>query len=241
MDNSSYKIKSGFITGLVQTILLYPLDTIHLRYFLNYQETQILYSGLAFTLFGNLIKKSLLFPVQDISSGYAKNKDISYPSMFSAFIGGTLGLCLTPINSIRVPLQLNPINTVGAVCRGIYQYHGILGFYRGGFGIFCRNFIWTFVYFPSFNYLLNLYHSVLLSSITASFLATTLSYPLNSSRLYRQDHLNNYSFRYGIRRAFDPTRSNLTSFLVGNLRISLSACFTHCVYLMVSSSSKLKH
>ena len=143
------KFRDGLITGATQTTLLYPLDILHVKWFLHKPVENYLFNGLGFTLFGNCLKRSIIFPLQDSVTTYLASKELTkYQSPVCAAAGALSGLVLTPINSIRVPLQLSTDKRWFQVSKEIYQVHGINGFYRGGLGTMYRNAIWTLFYFP---------------------------------------------------------------------------------------------
>ncbi len=226
------KFKNGLIAGAVQTSVLYPLDILHVKLFLQKPVSAFVYNGFYFTLFGNCLKRSLIFPLQDSITTHLKdNGKEKYANIACTAAGAMLGLVLTPINSIRTPLQIHDTKNLFTVTKEIYRTHGFKGFYKGGLGIMLRNAIWTYFYFPVFNYCIEKYNNKILASMSASIIATTLAYPLDGSRLYRQHHEHNHNFFYGIRKSFSPTQSNICSLIVGNIRVSLSVCIAHFIYL----------
>ena len=227
MSNNLEKYKVGLVAGTLQTMMVYPFDVIRIRLFTKEMIGRWFYNGIIFTLITNIIKTGLYYPTQDIISSYlGSNRQIT-----TNFIVGTLtGLITTPINAVKIPLQMSCNNKFQNVIREIYKKYGLGGFMRGAVPICLRDAIWTIVYFSMFNRA-NGHEHILLASLSSSLVATTLAYPFDGSRICMQHHRHQHSFWYGFKESLQLKQSNIKSFVVGNTRVSIATCIGHYTYL----------
>jgi len=234
MSNDTIKkYKSGCIAATLQTLLVYPLDVIRVKSFIQTTVGKWLYNGLLFTIMSNIFRTSLYYPTQDIISHYFDNDRQTEANLIVCILTSIL---TTPINSIKTPLQISSTIKINKVISEIYNKYGIKGFYRGSIPICFRDSLWTVIYFKLFNNYNYNDNNRLLASIYSSTIAATLTYPFDSSRICMQHHKHTYKFWYGFRESFQPTFSNLKSFATGNLRVTFATCIGHYTYLWMQDN-----
>lgn len=226
----------GLLAAALQVILVYPFDILRVKYFVQEGTADLqLYNGLAFSLIASIIKLSLIYPNQHFLTEHLFRE---YPLFGNAILGILLGLMTTPINIIKIPIQLDGNKSVWKVMQDIWKLHGIKGFFHGGLATIGRDFSWTISYFQIFQQLQQRQFDNLLIIVIASLIATTISYPFDCVRLYQQIYFNQSHSIDGLKQSLSLTRSNLQGFLVSNARVTVATLIGHGTYLWLSSSIK---
>lgn len=229
------KYKNGLIVGLSNTIITHPIDTMRLRIFFDTKNINIkdAYKGINFNLVTSSIKMMLNYPTQE----YFENKFVksNNSKLYSGILTGLLiGIFATPINNIKIPLQIHNHGVLDAT-KKIYNSYGIKGFTRGGLSTLMRDISWNALYFPVYSYFSeDLKYNKIISSIMASMLSTTVAYPLDGIRLYRQNYKQNYNFIHGLEKSLELSRINFKSYCIAITRVPLSTMFTHMFYLYLN-------
>ena len=247
MDTSK-KLTSGLITGAANTVLFYPIDVLRVRLFLKHRSVSTgLSNGLSFSVLAGAIKNLATYPVQEIiQSGLAQTRLSEkstqvYSGMLTGIVASVVG---NPINAIKVPLQSSHTKkSTYQVVSTIYKNYGVSGFFRGGWGLFARDFSWATVYFSSYGF--SLWHvnqlitprfnkqNEIVASLFSGAASMVVAYPFDGMRLYRQYHKNDYNIWHGFRASLKPTAANIRSFTTGLVRVPLSITFSHISYLAV--------
>lgn len=231
----------GAMVGMAQAIVFHPIDLIRIRYFLKKQELghpRTWFNGMLFNIKSTAIKQMAVFPTQELLKERCGGSDV----WSGLAAGALLGSIACPINAIKTPQQASKTQRGSfLVAKHIYDRNGLMGFYRGGLGIFLRDFTWAGVYFPLYSWLdSNIFNSIqdrhlkkVGSSISAASIAMIAAYPFDGSRLYRQHHYGekNYHFWHGFKKSFELTPSNFKSFTTGMIRVPLATTFCHMLYL----------
>ncbi|VBB18893.1 carrier superfamily protein [Yasminevirus sp. GU-2018] len=247
---------ASMASGLLTAGFFHPIDSLRIRNFLDPAHKSSLKSlanGLTFNMITTGCRNVITFPVREqIREEVKKNVD---SPVYSEMIASTLTGCVmatigTPVNMIKVRVQ----NTQGVpepvhvTVRGVYEHSGLRGFYQGGHATLLRDVSWNIVYFPIYDFLSEKFCSSsfyakdntssktggkMLGSILSSMVATTVAYPFDGLRLFRQ-RVNNkvpYNFWEGLKKSFEFSKANAKSYGYAMVRVPLATCTAHIGYL----------
>lgn len=236
MTKNSWQIKEfyhGLIAGSIQVLAVYPLDVLRVKYFLKGSIDRLLYNGLIFSLLTNILKQGMFYPSQNI---FSKTVFKDHQLIGNILTGTGLGIVATPINAIKVPLQLNGDKKWHQVCSEIYNRFGIKGFFNGVAPTICRDTVWATTYFSLFKIMKEQDHGNLTSVLFSSIIANSVAYPFDGARLYRQNHHERKTIIAGFRNSFTLKSNNVKSFLLGNFRATVATCIGHNIYLFLGKA-----
>ena len=245
------KYASGAASGLISTFVFHPIDALRIRTFLNPHNIgsiSSLTNGISFNIVSSIAKNFLTFPVREKIYATLLNQQYSQlkADFMSSLITGTLiGIISTPINVIKVPMQNNHQQPkLIPIIQNIYNHYGLKGFYRGGVATFLRDILWTSIYFPIFDTInhismVNTYiDQRIIASSFAALCATTVAYPFDGIRLFRQRNdtkaLTEYNFWHGFKLSFALNKHNGKSYLLAITRVSFATTISHMSYLYIS-------
>lgn len=246
-ESKSIKYLSGLGSGLLTAGIFHPIDSLRIRNFLNPGAMGTLWSltnGLMFNMTSTAIRNVITFPIREQIKDRvnASTRDHVKADIYSSIItGNVMALVGTPINVIKVRMQNNPgiPDSFITLARDVYKTNGFRGFYQGGYATALRDVTWNLLYFPIYDKIVamrpinNDIGDKLVASISGSVVATSVSYPFDGLRLFRQ-RLNNpipYDFWQGIKKSFECSRANAKSYGYAMIRVPLATCTAHMSYL----------
>lgn len=241
------KYLSGLGSGLLTAGIFHPIDSLRIRNFLNpgsVGDIRSLKNGIMFNILSTAIRNVVTFPIREqirdtVSESALKPMHADICS--SVITGNVMALIGTPINVIKVRMQNNPgtPESFVSIVKDIYRTGKFRGFYQGGYATALRDITWNLLYFPIYDKLVKMkllnheFSDKLLASISGSIVATSVSYPFDGLRLFRQ-RLNNhvpYSFWAGIKKSFEFSQANTKSYGYAIIRVPLATCLSHMSYL----------
>jgi hypothetical protein len=142
---TSYEVTSGFITGIISSIMFNPIDKLIFTSCLSNQslfDRNIwcnLYKGTFNTIITRIITSGLYFSYIDHYSNITENKfDVA---LYTAFMCNIT----SPIQLIKFHSWHNNLSSMQSI-MSIYKFNGILGFTRGAFALGLRDFIFNSIY-----------------------------------------------------------------------------------------------
>jgi len=241
---SKEKYIGGFLAGSLTTTILHPLDALRVRLFYRLKDKgspKTFYNGYLFSILSSGTKTIFVFPTQEglkdyfLKQGYSDYRSEFYGSVGSGIL---MSVALTPVSAIKIPLQSDPTRqTIKSVSQDIYSKYGLRGFYRGCIGSGLFEVTWSAVYFGLYKYLKENYiDNKTMAAVISSCVATTISYPFDGSRLYRQNPKANHNFWTGFKKAFSLDSANLKAYTISLMRIPLATTLSHMTYLYISKT-----
>lgn len=218
-----------------------------------------LMNGIGFNIASTCFKNVVSYPLREQIGNTIKehhHNDLVVNMTSSTITGIIMAAINTPVNIVKIQLQHDHAskNTLKNVMKEIYDSNGVKSFYKGGLVTLCRDVSWNVIYFPMFDivtkklnyynnyYSLNMLDVRPLSSIMCSMAATTVAYPFDGLRIFRQRLNNNieYDFWVGIKKSFSLSKANIKSYTYAMIRVPLATCITHIGYIYFSEYLKNK-
>ncbi len=166
MNNKN--IKNALLVSTMDCVIFHPLDTLKTRMQTNKLRYTNMYAGITPSMFNIIPKVTFRLTLFD-----EINKRIENPYICGALTGSIEGLCITgPISFYKNNYQIsNPT----FVCNNLFKSLPLVTF-----KLALNNALFFGIYKTYKQD--NLYHDLLLSA-TASFVTTTLTYPIDTVRV----------------------------------------------------------
>lgn len=250
INDNFKKAIGGFVSGIVNSTIFYPVDALRTRYFVKKDmpsNLSFLMNGIGFNTLTSGFKTMVSYGGQEYMKEELIKLGFNYRySQFYSSIGTGLAFSVitTPINVIKVPLQTSSKMTVHKSITYTYNKYGLTGFYRGGLPLVLRDFFWAISYFTTYGFIKekiddlmpDLYfykQSEIISSLSSGVISATVAYPFDGMRLFRQYHKMDADTMAGFWESFKLTSSNIKSFKIGISRVTFSVFLNHITYLMI--------
>lgn len=226
---------------------------------LSVGNMRTLMNGIVFNISSTCFKNVISYPIREQIGNIIKNhyhnslsdNQLSINISSATITGIIMAGVNTPVNIVKIQLQHDHTKThkLKDVMREIYNSNGAKSFYKGGIVTLFRDVSWNVVYFPLFDIVTNkLDNSTnisnvsnrIISSIVCSMAATTLAYPFDGLRIFRQRLNNNvqYDFWVGIKKSFELSKPNIKSYTYAMIRVPLATCITHIGYIYITKYLK---
>lgn len=232
-------------TGVLSACVLHPIDALRIRCFLgsNVGNFRSLKNGLMFNVWSSGIKHIISYPIRE-ELNISVNQYLLYSPFKTELIASALSSILlttisTPINLVKVRTQNCQVTSFTTVLNDVYKTKGIKGFYQGGNITLIRDMCWNVVYFPLFGFINEKIEPSILNrslvSVFSSVIATTVSYPFDGVRLFRQSS-NERDLIKCFKKSINLHQSNVRSYICAIIRVSLATCLSHVSYLYLTDS-----
>ena len=167
----AYGLSRGFAVSL-----LYPVDTIKSRLQNATVIQSSLYRGFVYTTSTQIIYGMLVFGTYENLKKYKYENNIVY-NIKNAIISDLLGsIFLCPFEVIKQNIQIGRYNTVTQACK---QINDIKGFYRGYFGLLCRDLPFRAIQLPLYEEVKKLEYNNAIAGCIAGMTAAAITNPID--------------------------------------------------------------
>lgn len=257
-DNSGRdKALALFTSGLLSTVVGYPLDLIRTRILFGNSVGAFtgMGKGLPYTVMLSTFKSGCVWPIQEECEKRVKTLKVEhfYAVLLSGGISNVIPtLFFSPFNVVKVHLIRDSTKqNAFTVAKNIYHTHGLGFFYKGVIVTMFKDFLWGALYFPAVDNLKDRIEkkcpelNKTVRDTSAIFIgavwATAATSSIDAFRLHRMNEDKvQLSFMQTLKKALALTKPNLLATLTGVTRVSMGVTIGHTAYLYIINKLEKK-